>query len=205
MYHKVDIVAPTVWWVSVETFARQMDALAKREVVYLSDYDPASKTQCVITFDDAYENVCRHAAPVLAARRLPFEVFINGDFLGRWNHADPSEPLTRYCSLEHLEEIVRCGGRIEWHTRSHTDLTKIGADAVDHQLSVPDELQARFPRPHLRWFAYPYGVCSPRVVDAVRGRFEGAVAVLEGRDDDRFQLNRVVADETLSPSDLRAG
>ena len=56
-----------------------------REVVYLSDYDPRSDRQSVITFDDAYENVHRHALPILKKRRLPLEVFINGDFLGRWN------------------------------------------------------------------------------------------------------------------------
>jgi len=138
MYHKVDLISPTRWWVSAATFAKQMDALKGREVVYLADYDPRSDRQCVITFDDAYENIHRHALPILRERSLPFEVFINGDFLGRWNHADRVEPLTRYCGLEQVDELAAHGARIQWHTISHPNLTALDATDVDCEISIPE-------------------------------------------------------------------
>jgi peptidoglycan/xylan/chitin deacetylase (PgdA/CDA1 family) len=202
MYHKVDLITPTVWWVSAATFAKHMDALRDREVVYLADYDPYSDRQTVITFDDAYENIHRHALEILKDHRFPFEVFINGDFLGRWNHADPAEPLTRYCGLEQLEELAFHGGRIQWHTRTHANLTTLDTAEVAYQISVPVELSCRFPKPHLTWFAYPFGAQSPLVIEAVRRQFDGAVSVLNRNATDIHQLNRLVATENLVLADL---
>jgi peptidoglycan/xylan/chitin deacetylase (PgdA/CDA1 family) len=201
MYHKVDLISPTTWWVSAATFANQMDALAAREVVYLADYDPHSDRQCVITFDDAYENIHRHALPILKERNLPFEVFINGDFLGQWNHADKTEPLTRYCGLNQLDELAAHGARIQWHTRSHANLTALDAPDIEHEISIPEELRRRFPKPHLTWFAYPFGAHTPAVVDAVRKRFDGAVSVADGTASDVHQLNRVVVSEDIVRAD----
>ena len=39
MYHKVDLVAPTMWWVTANNFYRQMLELSDREVVFLDDYE----------------------------------------------------------------------------------------------------------------------------------------------------------------------
>jgi peptidoglycan/xylan/chitin deacetylase (PgdA/CDA1 family) len=197
VYHKVDLTAPTRWWVSADTFARQMDALAGWEAVHLSDYRPGSDRQCVITFDDAHENIVHHALPVLRERGLPFEVFVNGDFLGRWNTWDTHEPLARFCDLAELQTLVDGGGRIQWHTHSHPDLTTLEPEALAYELAVSEYLRRLFPPPHLQWFAYPFGRHSPAVVEAVAQRFEGAVAVLEGCSRDRFRLTRVVADQEL--------
>ena len=192
MYHKVDLISPTKWWVSVATFAHQMDALATRDVVYLADYDPHCDRQCVITFDDAYENIHRHALPILKERRLRFEVFINGDLLGCWNHADRVEPSTRYCGIDQLDELAAHGARIQWHGRSHANLTALDPQVVDNEIGVPEELRLRFPTPHFTWFAYPFGAHSPTVVDAVRKKFTGAVSVADGNAHDPYLLNRVV-------------
>lgn len=196
-YHKVDLIAPTTWWVTSKTFAKQMDALVGWDVVHLSEYQPGREGQCVITFDDAYENIVRHALPALKERGLPFEVFINGDFLGRWNQWDADEPTTRLCGLVQLHELAAGGGRIQWHTRSHPDLTALQPDALDHELDIPEYLRREFPAPHLQWFAYPFGSYSPTALKAVRERFDGAVAVLDGNLDDPFCLTRIVATEGL--------
>jgi Predicted xylanase/chitin deacetylase len=195
MYHKVDVVAPTIWWVSRDVFNRQMAAISHRSVVRLSDYSPEDPDQCVITFDDAYENVYRHAFPILREHGYPFEIFVNGDLIGRWNAFDPSEPKTRFCGMEGLMEMVAAGGRIQWHTASHRDLTGLPLVDAASEIRVSDDLRHRFEPPHLSWFAYPYGIHTPEIVQLVRDRFEGAVSVSDGSDDDRFRLNRIVATE----------
>ena len=60
MYHKVYLETPTVWWITVDNFYRQMLEIADREVVYLSEYNKNNPNQVVITFDGIYENVLKY-------------------------------------------------------------------------------------------------------------------------------------------------
>lgn len=197
MYHKVDIVTPTMWWVTPDALARQLEELHDRQVVFLDDYvSPA--TQAVITFDDAYENVARLALPVLEAARVPFEVSVIGDRIGDWNDDDRSEPLTRFMGYDYLDAVIAAGGRIQWHTRTHRDLPGLDDPALEQELTVPDDLLERYPAPNLRWIVYPSGAHDERVLGAARSRFAGALSVIEGRADDRWQLNRVTVEESTS-------
>lgn len=196
MYHKVDVITPTLWWVSVATFERQLAALASRDVVFLDQYRPDNSRQCVITFDDAYENVYRHAFPILRSRGWPFEIFVIGNAIGKWSGNNSSEPRTRYASREQLLEMAAAGARIQWHTRDHRKLLGAGPDLLTQQLQVPDEIRRDFPAPNLRWLAYPYGSHDPNAVAAAKLSFVGALSVMEGSPDDRFQWNRVVVDDS---------
>jgi len=194
MYHKVDIITPTIWWVMPEDFERQLTELEGRDFVYLDDYDDP-EAQAVITFDDAYENVFRHAFPILQKRNIPFEVFVLGDFISGWNRFDPSEPLTRHMGLDQLLEMAEQGGRMQWHSRSHPDLTKCDDSEILQELTIPDALKSRFPSPHMRWFSYPGGAHDERSEGVAKELFEGAVSVIDGRPGDRWQLNRVTVDQ----------
>ncbi len=191
MYHKVDIVAPTMWWVTPADLDRQLDALRDRTFVYLDDYIAAER-HVAITFDDAYENVVRHALPVLRAHGVPFEVFVIGDRLGGWNELDLEEPNTRHMARDHLAEVVEAGGRLQWHTRTHPNLRELAVAEIADELTVTDSLREEFPEPHFTWFAYPYGEHDGRSVELARRRFSGAVSVGRGHLDDGWQLNRVI-------------
>lgn len=200
MYHKIDIITPSRWWVSVDRFKEQITELAdKVQCVYLDQYDPCSARQAVITFDDAYENVYRHAFPILRKRRIPFEVFVISDVLSDWNDFDGSEMRTRFCSQEQLQEMGEAGARIQWHSRTHKLLTKLYEKELETELTVRDDLRVVFPEPHLRWFAYPYGAHNERVVAEARLRFVGALSVTDGVPGDRHQMNRVTADQLWRP------
>jgi peptidoglycan/xylan/chitin deacetylase (PgdA/CDA1 family) len=197
MYHKVDIIAPTRWWVTKSTFSRQMAKLSNKHVVPLSDYK-AEATQYVITFDDAYENVYRHAFPILRERGYPFEIFVNGALIGRWNRFDRGEPKTRICGIDQLIEMAEGGGRIQWHCRNHIDLTGLTRERVESEMKVPESLRSLFGPPNLQWFAYPYGAHTAEVVQLAREAFDGALSVYAGDLQDRFQLNRIIATEDMA-------
>jgi peptidoglycan/xylan/chitin deacetylase (PgdA/CDA1 family) len=204
MYHKVDLITPTIWWVSPWDLKRHLTQLRHKDFVYLEDYN-FPDTQVVITFDDAYENVHRHALPVLSTYGVPFEVFVIGDRIGEWNDFDAGEPLTRHMGMQHLHDIARHGGRIQWHSRSHPNLTKLDDSSIAVELSVPAELRQEFPEPHLTWFCYPEGAHDDRAVDLARKMFRGAVSVTHGRFDDRWQLNRINVDRhtAITPHDMK--
>ncbi len=195
LYHKVALSAPTLWWVTADTFNRQMAALAAYDVVSLSSYDHSNPRHVVITFDGVYENVYFFALPILRKWGYPFELFITGNYLGRDNSFDTPEPRTRFCTIEQLETMTRYGGRIQWHTASHRRLDTLLEEEVLKEVSVPQEIRSRFPPPHFDWFAYPHGDHSELAVAAVQRNFRGALSCIAGNDNDRYQLNRVTVDE----------
>ncbi len=190
MYHKVDIVTPTMWWVTPSDLRSQIGDLKERTFVYLEDYVSPDR-QAVITFDDAYENVYRHALPILSEHNVPFEVFVIGDRIGGSNDWDRYEPLTRHMDLSQLDGIVQRGGRLQWHTRTHPELPDLSDEEIEAEMTVPADLKRRFPPPNFGWFSYPGGSLDRRSLDVARRNFSGAVSVFQGLPDDRWQLNRL--------------
>ena len=194
MYHKVDHITPTPWWVTPAALVRHLQELQGRRFVYLDSYRHPD-SEVVITFDDAYENLAHHAFAPLAERNIPFEIFVIGDAVGRWNTFDKCEPLTRHMGIEHLHEAVRCGGRLQWHSRSHPHLPDLDDASQVRELTVPETLARIFPAPHFNWFSYPGGAHDERCVALARQLFSGALSVCDGNAEDRWQLNRVEAHE----------
>ena len=196
LYHKVAPETSTYWWVSVDAFDRQMADLQGREVVTLDQYDPRNPNHVVITFDGVYENVYQYALPILRKWGYPFELFIVGDHVGGDNAFDAVEPLTRFASMEQLAALTTAGGRLQWHTASHSRLHEISSERLAHELTLPPRLRATFPPPHFRWFAHPRAGQTSAVSDATLARFQGPLPCVAGNGYDQWQLNRVTVDET---------
>lgn len=191
MYHKVHPETPTKWWVSVDDFWRQMEELQRYTVVSLDKYIPTDPKHVCITFDGVYENVYQFAIPILRKFGYPFELFITGGLIGQGNEFDTGEePPARFASREQLKRCIEAGGRLQWHTTSHPDLTAVDSTALEYELAVPEDIRKLDPA-GFRWFAYPYGRHDQRVVREVKKRFDGAVSCVAGNDADRFQLNRI--------------
>jgi GT2 family glycosyltransferase len=190
LYHKIFPIAKTESWVDVESFHRQMLQLRRREVVRLDEYDVSDPSQVVITFDDVYHNVLEYAAPFLYELGYPFELFISGDFIGGNDAFDPMEPFTEFATEEDLRELIRMGGRLQWHTRSHPNLgDETSPTRISRELTIPDKLQA-LDLKGMKWFAYPYGCFNDLTVKEVRERFVGAVSCDQGNNQDRYLLKR---------------
>jgi peptidoglycan/xylan/chitin deacetylase (PgdA/CDA1 family) len=199
MYHNVDAIAHNVWWVTPETFRKQLATLRKFDFVYLDDYDPSNPDHVVLTIDDGYENIYQHGFPLLKCEAIPFELFVIGDRLGEWNDFDEGEECRhRLACPDQLLKMGEGGGRIQWHTRTHRDLRTLSDVEVENELTVPADLRARFGPPHFRWFAYPYGWFDQRSLAMARLQFSGAVATETGDLQDRWQLPRVRADERFT-------
>lgn len=190
MYHKVHPSSPTEWWVTVDDFYRQMWELQSRRVVYLDDYDLSDSENVVITFDGVYSNVLTYAAPILGMFRYPFELFVVGDLIGRENAFDAGEPGASFASASELCQLESFGGRLQWHTKTHPDLSTIGAEQLQRELAVPTDLLRE--RPHsFRWLAYPHGRFNHSTEQAASASFHGAVSCNQGDEEHSHGLNRV--------------
>lgn len=190
MYHKVDLESPTMWWVTVNQFYRQMHELLEKEVVYLDDYDSNNPKHVVITFDGIYQNVYQFAMPILFQFQYPFELFITGSLIGLDNKFDVTEPNTKFASLKSLQELMKNGGRLQWHTKTHPNLTKIKTSLLDAELFIPDDIK-KLDSNGFKWFAYPYGEFNNSVKNCVKRKFEGALSCNQGSDFDKYSLNRI--------------
>lgn len=201
-YHKVHPENKTIWWVTPDSFYRQMADLRSKKVVYLDDYDPADLAQAVITFDGVYKDIWKYAIPILQHFGYPFELFVIGQTIGKDNSFDTVEPHAEFADIETLQKMVTAGGRLQWHSWSHARLAGTTDPAVyQKELTVPDELRALCPE-GFQWYAYPHGERDALYRAQVESRFRGALACDDGNDADRYDLNRltVYEDTRLSNS-----
>ena len=201
-YHKVYPEVKTIWWITPDSFYRQMADLRSKKVVYLDDYDPSDKNQVVITFDGVYKDIWKYAVPILSHFGYPFELFVIGKTMGKDNAFDTSEPLTEFADVDTLKKMIGAGGRLQWHSWSHARLAGSSDSMIfEKELSVPEELRMLCPD-GFKWYAYPHGERDSVYRQQVTSRFIGALACDDGNDADRYDLNRLTVynDTTLSKS-----
>jgi peptidoglycan/xylan/chitin deacetylase (PgdA/CDA1 family) len=181
MYHRVvvsprGVRAPT-WNVTPERFRAQLAGLLRhgyrpwplRKVLaaHLAGEELPHKT-FVVTFDDGYENVYRHAFPILRDLQVPATIFLATGYLDSpapfpfdaWQGAGSTElpadiwkPLTSaQCANMLASGLIELGG----HTHSHDDF-RSRPDELRHDLALSLEtLRTRFGLTEAT-LAFPYG------------------------------------------------
>lgn len=176
--------------VSPANFEAQMAWLVRNDyrVIRLADLAPflagerpVPQRAVVVTFDDGYESVHRHAFPVLKKFGIPATAFVYTDFLGG------GDALTWPQLLE-----MQASGLvdIQSHSKSHRNLIERKPGETDDryranieaEMRVPrDTLERRLPALKVRHLAYPFGDANDIVLDsAARHGFELAATVVPG-------------------------
>lgn len=203
LYHKIDTENKTEWWVSADRFYRHLVQLSNKKVVYLDDYDPTNPDHVVITFDGVYSNVLRYAAPLLRQFGYPFELFVTGDTIGQGNEFDTVEPPCPFASRKELQQLVAMGGRLQWHTKTHRDITKLDDKEVEAEIIVPAQIKGLDPK-GFRWFGYAYGKFDDRSQALVKKHYEGGgLACDTGTFDDKTIWPREIITEESQLSDKK--
>jgi glycosyltransferase involved in cell wall biosynthesis len=166
--------------------------LQHKKVVFLDDYDYTNEDHVVITFDGVYKNVLEYAAPILQKFEYPFELFITGDYIGKDNKWDVKEPYAKFSDIDDLKKLIRMGGRLQWHTKSHRDMDGLeNINRIEDELSVPQFLSELDPK-GFKWFAFPHGNYSPTVLREVRKKFKGSLSCDQGKSNDWHTLKRLI-------------
>ncbi|MFC7795879.1 polysaccharide deacetylase family protein [Streptomyces cinereoruber] len=205
MYHAVDRdPAPAALGLSVtpEAFAAQMAVVAERGFTPLTtaglaaawrDGTPLPARPLLVTFDDGYEGVHRHALPVLAKHSFASTVFVSTGWL-RGKH-DGGGALDTMLDWAQVRELTDAGTEIGGHSHSHPQLDQLDAGRLRFETLRCREIVGEELGTAPVSFAYPYGYSSRRVRRAVReAGFAQALAVgnaLARRRQGPYALERV--------------
>jgi len=158
----------------------------------------------LLTFDDAYADITKHALPVLERYSFRSAVFVISGQVGGLSAWDGLPLMT----MEQIQHWATRGIEIGAHTRTHPDLTTVPNDlTADEVRGSKEDLMGAGLRPLS--FAYPYGCFDDRVRKSVDGVFPLAFTCEEGLNDlrtDPLLLRRTMVQpgDTILDIELRA-
>lgn len=175
--------------VTTSRFAEQLDWLARNDyrvirlsqlVGFLQGREALPKRSVVITIDDGYESVHRHALPLLRKHGFPATLFVTSDFIGGGDALSWSQ----------VAELQASGlVDIQAHSKTHRNLIERLPGETDARYLQNIELEVRAPRELLerrlagpvRHFAFPYGDANEQVLGALtRQQYQLGVTVHPG-------------------------
>lgn len=205
MYHSVaHSPARAAYGLSVApgAFADQMELLAELGCTPVTTAQLAHawrtagalpRRPVLITFDDGYEGVHRHALPVLASYGFASTLFVTTGWL-RGAH-DEGGALDTMLDWDQVRELAAAGAEIGGHSHTHPQLDQLTDERLRSQtVRCKEILTEELGRPPSS-FAYPYGYSSRRVRRTVRSAgFGQALAVgnaLAERRQGPYALERV--------------
>ncbi|MEV6762095.1 polysaccharide deacetylase family protein [Streptomyces sp. NPDC051105] len=205
MYHSVATApneATRALSVAPEAFAEQMALIGDLGLTPVSTADlaagwrsggPLPDRPVLITFDDGYEGVHRHALPVLAKHGFASTLFVSTGWIrGAY---DTGGALDAMLDWDQVRELADAGCEIGGHSHTHPQLDQLADDRLCEELvrcrAILTEQLGTDPAS----FAYPYGYSSRRVRQAVRDvGYSQALAVENGlarRRQGPYALHRV--------------
>ena len=208
LYHSVGTKLPKdPYGLSIEPkrFEEHMDRLAELR----AEWPPApfgaprpDRLEVAVVFDDGYRDALTTAAPILAARNIPFTVFVTPGFIrdGSPHH------LTR----EQLKELATvAGAQIGAHGMRHIRLKKADDAAVSRELMDSRKfIEDVLGRP-VTLMSYPHGSADRRVAGLVRAAGFTAAGTSRfglnepGRDPMLLCRNEILAVDTVELFELK--
>jgi peptidoglycan/xylan/chitin deacetylase (PgdA/CDA1 family) len=136
----------------------------------------------MITFDDAYADLCTHVFPILEKHSFPATVFVPTALVGSTIQCSPKNPDARMqlMSAGEIAQWSERGVMFGAHSRSHADLTMLDpSSAVDEIIGSRDDLATITGKP-VTSFAYPFGKFNSAIESVVKSNFTTAFTIEEG-------------------------
>lgn len=205
MYHAVGHrPAKAAYGLSVapEAFAAQMELLGERGFTPVTAARlghawrtgaPLPDRPVLVTFDDGYAGVHRHALPVLAGHGFASTLFVSTGWL-RGPYHEGGAPDTML-DWDQVRELAAAGTEIGGHTHTHPQLDQLDDERLRFETVRCREIITEELGTAPVSFAYPYGYSSRRVRRTVReAGFAQSLAVGNGlarRVQGPFALRRV--------------
>jgi peptidoglycan/xylan/chitin deacetylase (PgdA/CDA1 family) len=198
IYHRVGGGTPDERDLALSSFRAQLDLLAGHRVVpldvaldELAAGDDSGKV--VLTFDDGFADVAEPAFPLLAARGLPFTLYLATAYVGGRMHWEGSTASAPGAALDwdQVRDLVDSGlCTLGNHTHSHVPPARLTVGELDRCSAEIARRTGISPR----HFAYPWGIPVPGLEPELAARFRSAATGRLGRNHpatDPLRLTRV--------------
>ncbi|MET9776689.1 polysaccharide deacetylase family protein [Streptomyces sp. NPDC006367] len=199
--------------VTPRAFAGQMAAIADRGLTPVGTAElaaawrtgrPLPERPVLITFDDGYEGVHRHALPALAEHGFPATLFVTTGWLR--GPYDTGGALDTMLDWDQVRELAAAGVEIGGHSHTHPQLDQLGEERLRWELIHCREILCDQLGAEPVSFAYPYGYSDRRVRRAVRETgYAQALAVGNGlarRRQGPYALRRVTVRRSTGPGEF---
>ncbi|MFE3654955.1 polysaccharide deacetylase family protein [Streptomyces sp. NPDC059165] len=210
MYHAVGHRPATATHrlsVSPEAFAEQMELLGDRGFTPVTTArlgrawrrgEPLPPRPVLITFDDGYEGVHRHALPVLVEHGFVATLFVSTGWLRGAHEEDGA--LDTMLDWDQVRALAAAGTEVGGHTHTHPQLDQVDDRRLRFETLRCREIIAGELGEAPVSFAYPYGYSTRRVRQMVRAAgFAQSLAVgnsLARRHQGPYALERVTVRRT---------
>ncbi|UCF00189.1 MAG: polysaccharide deacetylase family protein [Planctomycetota bacterium] len=189
MYHKIDEITPTTYWVSDDNLQDQLFLL--RDLGYetvdyedlydhITDVAELPAKPVILTFDDAYQNTYTHALPIFQEFDDPcfFGVaHIITDWVGddepnrRYNEWDTDangpEPITWHMIWPEVAALYNAGWAVEAHSRRHDSTSDSTYDPV-YEASASGVIGSKLGIPDPNFYPYPFGQSTTELLAALQ-------------------------------------
>ena len=140
----------------------------RKKIVALKQYNENDKRQVVLRFDDVDKQTLKYVLPILKILSCPAEFFVVEDFVNSNNGY--------WADIDDLKNIVNQGHRIQYHSKSHKNLTQIDNQTELIEEIIPPEFLLKTDSEGMEFFAYPYWVYNEQVIEIVKKYFKGALS-----------------------------
>ncbi|MEN3280421.1 MAG: hypothetical protein V7607_1561 [Solirubrobacteraceae bacterium] len=211
MYHVIAAAPPGAayadLWVSPETFAREMAALAHSgyhattlDAVWHAwhGHGTMPRHPIVVSFDDGYQSQSTRARRTLDRLGWP----------GVLNLAVKNVGIAGGLTRNEVRAMMRDGWEIDAHTISHVDLTTLDAARLAHEVAGSRAWLHRAFGVPADFFCYPAGRYNPGVEAAVHAAgYLGATTTnlgIASHGHDPFAMPRVRVSPAMTAADLLA-
>lgn len=206
-YHSI---ADTGWRYAtpVQTFKEHIAYLTSHYTIVpleqiVSQTAPAGSV--AITFDDGYNDVFTNALPILSEYGLVATVFALGS--PEYAHVDELENSYLIMNDAQLKKLSRAGWEIGFHTGTHPNLHTLSKVRLKKEIVQSKVEMEKRTGLRLRYFAYPKGKYSDKIIGIVKdGGYTAGFSVDGGRMSLRnaYCIPRLPAEGVLSVDELAA-
>jgi peptidoglycan/xylan/chitin deacetylase (PgdA/CDA1 family) len=193
-YHKVATLQHPLSMLP-EDFEKQMAYLQDNDyhtitpdqlMAYLKFAKPLPDKPIMITFDDGYRDNFTNAFPIMQKYGFTGTIFLA---TGLVNQDE------RFLTWDQVRQMKQAGFVFGSHTVNHVNLTKLGAEQIQAELTESrDEMEAQLGEKP-RYFAYPTGAYNLQIEQMVRqAGYRAAFTIRYGQvgaDSDPYALERI--------------
>lgn len=165
-HHVCDEWLPTAARVTTRQFEKHIRTLLGEDVLFLSEMDllnpervPEKRKKVMLTFDDGFACLYRHAFPILQMYKIPALVFIVTGYVGQFSAWDVNffSRKPTHLNWSEILEMQRYGISFGSHTHTHKNLRAVDSSQVLSELKLSKSILENKLGQSVQSLSYPFG------------------------------------------------